>query len=62
MTIDEMIEILEEYRERFGGATEVRMMMQGPLPLEYKIEGVASGAEINEQIAADETLGDASDY
>lgn len=47
MTIDELIERLEEYRDELGGDTEVRLMTQQNWPFENGIAGLASGAEIN---------------
>jgi hypothetical protein len=46
MTISEMIERLEEYRDELGDI-EVRLMTQSHYPFENAIAGVASGAEIN---------------
>ncbi len=48
MTIDQLIERLEEYRDLTGGDTEVRLMTQSNWPLENTITGVCSGEEINE--------------
>ena len=48
MTIDQLIQRLEEYREVFGGDTAVRLMTQQNWPFENAITGLASGAEINE--------------
>ncbi len=48
MTLNEMIERLEEYREELGGDGEVRLMTQQNWPFENTITGLASGAEINE--------------
>jgi hypothetical protein len=48
MTIDELIERLEEYRDAIGGETEVRLMTQQNWPFENEIVGLASGEEINE--------------
>ena len=48
MTIDKLIERLEEYREELGGDVVVRLMTQPSWPVEYTIAGVASGIEINE--------------
>ena len=47
MTIDELIERLEEYREELGGDIQVRLMTQQHWPFENEITGLASGAEIN---------------
>jgi hypothetical protein len=51
MTIHELIERLEEYREEIGGDAEVRLMTQSNWPFEYGIAGMASRAEINETAA-----------
>ncbi|MEQ8789495.1 MAG: hypothetical protein RIC55_24585 [Pirellulaceae bacterium] len=48
MTIDELIERLEEYRDAIGGDAEVRLMTQQNWPFENEIVGLASGEEINE--------------
>ena len=48
MTIDELIERLEEYRDALGGEAEVRLMTQQNWPFENEIVGLASGEEINE--------------
>lgn len=47
MTIDEMIERLNEYRDQLGGDAEVRMMQQPNWPFQYHIGNVVSGEEIN---------------
>ena len=47
MTIDELIERLEEYRDELGGQCEVRLMTQQNWPFENRIAGLASGEEIN---------------
>lgn len=48
MTIDELIERLEEYRDALGGKAEVRLMTQQNWPFENEIVGLASGEEIND--------------
>ena len=48
MTIDDLIERLEEYRDTLGGETEVRLMTQQNWPFENSIAGLASGEEIND--------------
>jgi hypothetical protein len=48
MTINELIEALEEYREEIGGDAEVRLMTQSNWPFEYGITGLASRTEIND--------------
>ena len=47
MTIDELIERLENYRDEIGGDAEVRLMTQQNWPFENSVHGLASGAEIN---------------
>lgn len=47
MTVSELIERLEEYRDELGDV-EVRLMTQSNWPFENGIVGLASGAEINE--------------
>ncbi len=53
MTINEMIERLEEYRDAVGGDAEVRLMTQEHWPFENEIDGLASGEEINERDEGD---------
>ena len=48
MTLNDLIERLEEYRELLGEDCEVRLMTQQNWPFENAITGLASGAEINE--------------
>ena len=48
MTLNEMIERLEEYRDELGGDCEVRLMTQQNWPFENAITGLVSGAEIND--------------
>jgi hypothetical protein len=50
MTIDELIQRLEDYRDELGGDTDVRLMTQSNWPFENNIFGLASGAEINDAI------------
>ena len=52
MTIDELIERLEDYRDEIGGDAEVRLMTQSNWPFENDVFGLASGREIND--AADD--------
>ena len=59
MTINELIERLEEYRDDMGGDAEVRLMTQQNWPFENGIVGLASGEEINEAIDEDEPHDDA---
>jgi hypothetical protein len=56
MTIDQLIERLNEYRDLFGGDIEVRLMTQPSWPFENTIAGVCSGEEINS--AADDPSDD----
>jgi hypothetical protein len=48
MTLNELIERLEEYRDLHGEDCEVRLMTQQNWPFENGITGLVSGAEINE--------------
>ena len=61
MTIDQLIERLEEYRDEIGGDAEVRLMTQQNWPFENSIYGLASGAEINDYDEDDEDGGDDDD-
>ena len=54
MTIDQLIERLEEYRDEIGGDAEVRLMTQQNWPFENTIYGLASGAEINDSEGDDD--------
>ncbi|MCA9119248.1 MAG: hypothetical protein H6822_22490 [Planctomycetaceae bacterium] len=54
MTINELIERLEDYRDELGGDTEVRLMTQSNWPFENEIIGLASGEEINESDDGDD--------
>src|SRR5687768_11194605 len=47
MTVDELIERLEEYRDAIGGDASVRLMTQQNWPFENEVVGLASGVEIN---------------
>jgi hypothetical protein len=48
MTLNDLIENLNEYREEFGGDAEVRLMTQQNWPLEYGICGVTTGLDMND--------------
>lgn len=48
MTIDELIQLLSDYRDEFSGDTEVRLVNQPAWPFEYSICGLTSGQEIND--------------
>ena len=52
MTLNDLIERLEAYREELGGDAEVRLMTQYNWPFENSIASIASGTEIND--AADD--------
>ena len=54
MTIDELIERLEEYRDTLGGEAKVLLMTQQQWPFENDICGIVSGEEINESYDDDE--------
>ena len=58
MTIDQLIERLEEYRDTLGGDTEVRLMTQQNWPFENQITGLASGEELNQQDGDDDDVPD----
>lgn len=47
MTVNELIERLEEYRDDLSGDVEVRLMTQQNWPFENAITGLTSGEEIN---------------
>ena len=47
MTIDELVQRLEDYRDSLGGDAQVRLMTQQNWPFENEIVGLASGEEIN---------------
>lgn len=47
MTLNEMVEMLEAYKEEFGGDAEVRIMSQQNWPFENTVHGICSGFEIN---------------
>ena len=48
MTLNDLIERLEEYRDQLGEDAEVRLMTQQNWPFENTITGLASGEEIND--------------
>lgn len=54
MTIDQLIERLEEYRDIIGGDAEVRLMTQQNWPFENSITGLCSGEEINDSADEDD--------
>ena len=62
MTINELIERLETYRDIIGGESEVRLMTQQAWPFENAITGVCAGQEINDAANdAGDDEGDADD-
>ena len=61
MTLDTLIEILNDYREEFGGGAEVRLMTQQNWPFENRICGVTSGRDMNEADDHEETDDDDQD-
>jgi hypothetical protein len=48
MSIDELIERLEEYRDSIGGDAEVRLMTPSNKPFDYSLHGVCSQKEITD--------------
>lgn len=48
MTIQELIDELEDMRDAFGEDAEVRLMMQPNWPLEYSIGGINDSEAIKE--------------
>ena len=54
MTINKLIDRLEEYRDALGGDAEVRLMTQQSWPFENEITGLASGEEINDACDGDD--------
>ena len=54
MTLNDLIERLEEYRDAIGGDAEVRLMTQQNWPFENTIFGLASQEEINDAIDEDD--------
>lgn len=60
MTINELISVLEDYRDEIGGDADVRLMTQQNWPFENSIHGLVSGNQINE--ATNEDEGDDDEY
>ena len=58
MTLNELIERLEEYKDELGGEAEVRLMTQQNWPFENAITGLVSGSEINAADDEDEDMDD----
>lgn len=46
MSVNGLIERLEEYRDLVGGDAEVRLVTQSNWPLEYSILGVCSDSDV----------------
>ena len=61
MTINDLIERLEQYRDELGGQCEVRLMTQQNWPFENRICGVTSGRDMNEADDHEETDDDDQD-
>ena len=59
MTINELIERLEEYRDQIGGDAEVRLMTKQDWPFKNSFTDGCSGEDIND--AADDDLDDNGD-
>ena len=53
MTIDELIERLEQMRDELGGDTEVRLMTQQNYPFENELAGATCLRDIRERDADD---------
>lgn len=63
MTIDELISILEDYKEDgLDGDTEVRLMVQQGWPFENSIHGLCSSIQINEEAEQRRRDRDGDDY
>ena len=54
MTIDQLIERLQEAREEIGGDCEVRLMTQQNWPFENAVHGVTTSNQIAESSEDDE--------
>ena len=54
MTVDDLIERLEAYRDELGGDAEVRLATQQNYPLEANLRGVCSASEIIDSCDEDE--------
>ena len=61
MNLETLIEILNDYREEFGGDAEVRLMTQQNWPFENRICGVTSGRDMNEASDDEDEDDDAQD-
>ena len=48
MTIEQLIELLNECQDEFGPETEVRLMTQPTWPFENSIKGITSSVEIHD--------------
>jgi len=56
MTLDELLQRLEEYRDLLGGDAEVRLMTQSHWPFENAILGMVSKDEIEAASEDEEDL------
>ena len=61
MNLDTLIEILNDYREEFGGDAEVRLMTQQNWPFENRICGVTCGRDMNDASDDEDEDDDAQD-
>ena len=53
MTIDRMIQLLEDFRHEHGGDAEIRLMTQQNWPFENGVYGVTSKRELDAEEAGD---------
>jgi hypothetical protein len=61
MTIDKMISRLEEYKNEFGGETEVKLMTQESWPFENRIKGLCSQQEMIDASESEDASEEADD-
>jgi len=47
MTLNELIELLDDYRMELGGETQVQLMTQPHYPLTSRLRGLCSSGEID---------------
>jgi hypothetical protein len=62
LTIDRLIEMLEDARNVLGGDAVVRSMTQANYPMEYNIAGVATSAAIEQERAYQDGEIDEDEY
>lgn len=58
MQLDSLIAILEELREAYGGASEVRLMTQPNYPFENSVVGVVTSENMREAASGEEDCED----